>query len=198
MVRKLVLINSIGATWSLNAIFLQARLVVSILSCAHREIVMRLHHHHRRVLSVKLMREHMARVASSLRSKDTLDFFNSLLLLLMSLSEPLEYALLILLQSSRLAVFLADLDDLLLDHLVLMLASLCPFLGCDLLRALSNAQLCGLDLSLSLLNLFQISCILLLPSLEQRLHLFLNSNGILLTHLSQILLALHRSRLGHI
>ena len=140
----------------------------------------------------------MTRVASGLRSKDSLDLFNGLLLLLMSLSEPLKYALLVLLQSSSLAVFLADLDDLLLDPLVLMLASLCPFLGCDLLRALSNAHLCRLDLSLAMLDLFQISCVLLLPSLEQRLHLFLDSNGILLSHLSQILLALHRARLRHI
>ena len=49
-----------------------------------------------------------------------------------------------------------------------------------------------------MLDLFQISCVLLLPSLEQRLHLFLYRNGILLTHLSQILLALHRSCLCHI
>ena len=79
------------------------------------------------------MREHVTRVACSFRSKDSLDLFNGLLLLLMSLSKPLEYALLILLQSSRLAVFLANLDNLLLYHLVLVLASLCPFLGCDLL-----------------------------------------------------------------
>ena len=128
--------------------------------------MIRVHHHHRGILRVKLVRHQVSRVTGSFRCKDALDFFDCLLLLHVGLAEALEYTLLVSLQSARLAIPLANLNDLLLDHFIFELADLRPLLSCHLLGSLPNLQLGGQDLRSPLLLLLHVFSVLLLLGLE--------------------------------
>ena len=83
----------------------------------------------------------------------------------MSHSESLENTLFTLFESSSFSVFLADFDDLLFDDLILLLSDLGPFLGSDCLTPFPNFIIGVLDYLALLLDLLQVSSILLLLGL---------------------------------
>ena len=189
MIGELVVIGLIPNR-HLYAILLQTRVIVSVLRSAHRQVVIWMHHHHRGIFSVKLVRHQVTCVTGSFRSKYALDFLNCLLLFHVSLTKALQYTLLVSFKSACFAILLTNLDDLLFDHFVFVLADLRPPLGCHFLGSLPDPQLCGLNLSTSLLLLLHVFDILLLLSLHKSLCLLFDRIGIHSPQLGQVKLRL--------
>ena len=116
-----------------------------------------------------------------------LDFFNRLLLLKVGLAKSFQNALFLFLETSGLVVPLTDPDNLLLDHFILVLAHLGPFLGDYLLSFLFDLFLGCPDLLSLFLELLQIFGFLLFLGLCQFEAFFLYRQSLLLPQNAQLL-----------
>jgi len=111
----------------------------------------------------------------------------------MSLSKPFQNALLIPFKSLGLAVFLANLDDFLLDDFVFLLANLGPLLSGHNVRFLPYSILSCFDLIASLHKHFHVFLILLFLNFLKLLHFLSNHTSIILSVNAELGTAFHRS-----
>ena len=94
-------------------------------------------------------------------TEDVLNLVDCLLLFHVSLSQAFQNLLLVTFKFLRFAVFLSDLDNLILDDLVLLLSNLGPLLSGDSLDPLSDFLLLGFDLGPVFLKLLGLFCLVL-------------------------------------
>lgn len=104
----------------------------------------------------------------------------------MSLAQAFQDPLFLPFKTFCFIVFLSDLNNLLLDDLVFVLAHLGPLLRDDLLAAFFHPLLVRFDLPIFLFHLAKVPCFLPLASLGNFLAFFLDSEGLLLTENTEL------------
>ena len=112
-----------------------ASIVVTMRMCAHRYIVLLLHHGGGLCLPVTLLK-HLTRGVETTGvtlAEDILNFFYGLLLLDVGLAQAFQDTLLVAFEASRLVVLLTNLDDLTLYRFIFLVADLGPLLRCYLI-----------------------------------------------------------------
>lgn len=154
--------------WNLLLVALVC-MVSLLVGCAHWEALVLLYHDGRVVLSHPIAWTTFAwtSVVHAAYRKDRLDLLDCLLLLQVSLSQPLQDSLFIFLEASGFSILSADLNDLLLYGFVFLLADCGPLLGSHLVGSLPNPFLPSFYLSWFLFHVLHLSSVMLFLCLEQ-------------------------------